>query len=94
MDETLLKQAEDFYEANTALVDGLVAEIQAAGADESCLDELIHEGAEAASAPSEEASSVNNQGLAFQVACILQGNGPSEGADIVRRAAGATGPRA
>lgn len=91
---TLLLAAEEFYDANKDLVDGLVAEVQAAGADESCLDELIHEGAEAASAPSEEASSVNNQGLAFQIACILEGNGKDQGAEIVRQAAGANSPRA
>lgn len=91
---TLLRAAEEFYAGNQALVDGLVAEVQAAGADESCLDDLIHEGAEAASAPSEEASSVNNQGLAYQIACILEGNGKEQGADIVRQASGANSPKA
>lgn len=89
---TLLYLAETFYDQNTELVDALVREMKSAGAEEDCLDELIHEGAEAASAPSEEASSVNNQGMALQVACILEGNGKEAGAALVRDAAGISSP--
>lgn len=90
---TLLHDAEKFYEANAAKVDALVVEVQAAGADETALDEIVHEGAESAGIDSEEASAVNNHGLAFQISSILEGNGLEEGTRIIRAATGSSGPR-
>ena len=72
---SLLKSAEDFYTANTALVDGIVADLENRGAGDGMLDELIHEAAEKGRFASEEASSVNNQGLTYQVASLIEGNG-------------------
>jgi hypothetical protein len=90
---TLLLQAEEFYEANTALCESLAAEAKAAGADEGFLDEVIHEGADNEGLDSEEASSVNNAGPALQVASILEGNGIEQGSRIVREAFGGAAPR-
>jgi len=87
-DKTLLTLAEEFYEANTKVVDDLVAELRAAGVTEEALDGLIHDGAEEEKRDSEEASSVNNHGLTFQVASIMEGNSIREGERIIREAAG------
>ncbi len=91
---TLLFQAEEFYEANTAVCDSLVAEAKAAGAAEDFLDELIHDGVDNEGLDdSEEGSWVNNAGMAFQIASILEGNGIEQGSRIVREAFAPAAPR-
>lgn len=92
-DTTLLALAEQFYEGNTELCDGLSAELKAGGAADDALDELILEGAENDARDSDEASSVNNQGLAIQVASLLEGNGIEEGTRLVRAAIPTAAPR-
>jgi hypothetical protein len=92
-DATLLALAERFYEDNTGLCDGLAGELQAGGASGEALDELILESAENDRRDSDEASSVNNQGLALQVASLLEGNGIEEGTRLVRGAIPAAAPR-
>jgi len=82
--KTLLELAEGYYAANAVACDGLVDELKAAGLDENALDETVHEGADNDDRDSDEASSVNNQGMAMQVASILEGNGAEEGSRIVR----------
>jgi hypothetical protein len=91
---TLLASAERFYEDNAKLCDDLAAELVSAGAPQDALDELIHESAENDGRDSDEASSVNNQGLALQVASLLEGNGIEEGTRIVRGAIPAAAPKA
>lgn len=92
-DTTLLALAERFYEGNTVLCDELAAELVSAGASEHALDELILESAENDRRDDDEASSVNNQGLALQVASLLEGNGIDEGTRLVRGAIPASAPR-
>ncbi|OAH23774.1 hypothetical protein AX289_25120 [Methylorubrum populi] len=93
-DKTLLALAEEFYEANTQVCDGLAGELKAAGAEDTALDDLVLDGADHGGRDSDEASSVNNQGFALQIACILEGNGVDVGARLVRAAAPSTAPRA
>lgn len=91
---TLLALAEQFYEGNAELCDGLAAELRAAGASDGALDELILESAENDLRDDAEASSVNNQGQAMQVASLLEGNGIDEGTRLVRGAMPTAAPRA
>lgn len=93
-EKTLLKLAEEFHEANPELCDGLAAELKAAGAEDTALDELVLVGAENDDRDTDEASSVNHQGFALQVASILEGNGIEEGTRLVRAAIPAAAPRA
>lgn len=91
---TLLAAAESFYAGNAKLCDDLVAELASAGAPEDALDELIHESADNDGRDADEASSVNNQGMALQVASLLEGNGIEQGTRIVRGAMPTAAPRA
>lgn len=88
---TLLKRAEDFYRENGDLVDGIVASLKGRGAPDHLLDEMIHEGAENEGLDSEEASSLNNQGHALQVASVLEGNGVEQGARLIDECADEAG---
>lgn len=81
---TLLKSAEDFYAANTALVDGIVSDLEARGAGDGMLDELIHEAAENGRFSSDDASNVNNQGLTLQVASLIEGNGLEQAKALIQ----------
>lgn len=92
-DQTLLALAERFYGDNTGLCDGLAAELRSGGAPDDALDELVLESAENDRRDDGEASSVNNQGLALQVASLLEGNGVDEGTRLVRGAIPAAAPR-
>lgn len=83
---SLLESAQTYYSDNTAAVDAIVAEIKAQGLDETALDEAVHEGAENGNFASEDASEVNNQGLALQVASILEGNGIAGGRKVIEDA--------
>ena len=87
-DVTMLAEAEAFYETNKAEVDAIVAELGSASVEDHALDEVVHEMADDANIDSEEASSLNNQGLAYQVASILQGFGKAEGLDRIRAETG------
>lgn len=93
-EKTLLTLAEEFHEANPELCDELAAELKAAGAEDTVLDELVLEGAENAGRDTDEASSVNNQGLALQIASILEGNGIEAGTRLVRAEIPSAAPRA
>jgi hypothetical protein len=80
---TLLKLAENFYASNTKTCEDLADRIKSAGGDENALDELIHESAEEEKRDSEEASDVNNSGLALQVASLIEGNGLDEATKLI-----------
>jgi hypothetical protein len=85
----LLADAERYYETNREVVDGIVAELKAAGVDDSALDDIAHDVAEEV-----EASELNNAGFALQVASALEGNGVEDGRRIVLEAADVkTAPR-
>lgn len=88
---TLLKRAEDFYRDNRDLVDDIVATLKGRGAPDHLLDELVHEGAENEGVDSEEASALNNQGHAFQVASLLEGNGVEQGTRLIEECADEAG---
>lgn len=76
--------ADNFYDRNRSLVDGLVTELKAAGLNESDLDELVHDSAANGGFESEDASSLNNQGMELQVAFILEGDGIEAGSTMLR----------
>lgn len=90
---TLLKLAEDYYAANTAACDEIVARLKSTGCEDSALDELIAEGAENDGRSEDEASDVNNAGPALQVASLIEGNGPEAAERLIEGVIAEQAPR-
>ena len=82
----LYDYAHDYYAANKEKVDAIVDGLKASGAPDHALDDILHDMAAENDEPEDSASSVNNDGFAFQVAAILDGYGEAEGREKIAEA--------